>query len=199
MPLLITDNGRGNRVSIPEAVRLQLQGSIVMEGDGNRVSFESGTTGHHLSIQLGHSCEVAIEPGCRLGILQVFAASSSLVRIGEQTAFNGQVRLLSHEPTSLTIGAGCLLAGGVIVTTSDMHSIIDCITGSRVNPARDVTLGNHVWIGHQALLLKGAKVGEGSIVGACALVSREIPANSLAVGVPARVIRKGVTWRHDLI
>jgi acetyltransferase-like isoleucine patch superfamily enzyme len=79
-----------------------------------------------------------------------------------------------------------------------MHSILDA-SGERTNPAADVSIGAHVWVGQRAMILKGAKIGDNCVVGAGAIVVGTIPANSLCVGVPAKTIRSGVSWRHDLI
>jgi acetyltransferase-like isoleucine patch superfamily enzyme len=56
-----------------------------------------------------------------------------------------------------------------------------------------------VWLGRDVLVLKGATIGEGSIIGARAVVTGAIPAFVSAVGTPARVVRENVEWRFDLI
>nr|WP_247877017.1 hypothetical protein [Azospirillum brasilense] len=80
-----------------------------------------------------------------------------------------------------------------------MHSIIDCASGQRINPARDIIISKKVWIGFRSIVLKGAQIGEGSIIGASAIVSGNIPAYCSAAGNPARVIREGVTWDKALL
>ena len=80
-----------------------------------------------------------------------------------------------------------------------MHSIVDVASGARVNPPRDVIIGEHVWIGQRSMILKGSHIEAGSIVGAGSIVTGHVPPNSLAVGNPARVIRSGVTWNHKLL
>ena len=80
-----------------------------------------------------------------------------------------------------------------------MHSIVDVETGARLNPARDVMIGDRVWVGIKAFLAKGTVIGDGSVVGAYSFVSGPIPAQCLAAGVPARVLRRGVSWRFELI
>ncbi|WP_295511921.1 acyltransferase [uncultured Sulfitobacter sp.] len=75
-----------------------------------------------------------------------------------------------------------------------MHSILDVQSGERLNPPRDIVIGDHVWLAHGVRIMKGAQIGQDCIVGSRAMVFGEIPANSLAVGSPARVVRSGVTW-----
>jgi acetyltransferase-like isoleucine patch superfamily enzyme len=61
-----------------------------------------------------------------------------------------------------------------------------------------VVIGDHVWLAAESAVLKGASVGDHSTVGFRSVVTSGIPAHSLAVGIPARVIRSGVTWSRDL-
>jgi len=87
-----------------------------------------------------------------------------------------------------------MLSGDITMDVSDMHSILDVETGRRLNPPRDILIGDHVWLAHGVRVMKGAQIGQDSIIGSRAMVCGAIPANSLAVGTPARVMRSGVTW-----
>ena len=124
---------------------------------------------------------------------------SSKLIVGEHTAFVGDASIAAHEAKDITIGHNCLIAGGVSFTVSDMHSIIDVDTGERVNPARPIHVGHRVWLGTRSTLLKGTTIGDGSIIAANALVSGTFAPNVLAGGVPATVLRTGVTWRNELL
>jgi acetyltransferase-like isoleucine patch superfamily enzyme len=79
-----------------------------------------------------------------------------------------------------------------------MHPIIDLESKQRINYGRSIEIGDHVWIGAQAQILKGAKIGSGSIIGTRAVVTGAIPENCIAVGVPAKVIRHNVSWDRKL-
>jgi acetyltransferase-like isoleucine patch superfamily enzyme len=199
MPFITNDDGTSNRISFCEDLRRTLPGTLTISGNWNIVRLGDGSTGHHVQIDLGSDCQVVIGPDCRLGALSIYALSKGHIRIGSRCGFNGRIRLLSHEPSELSIGDGCLFAGDVDVMTSDMHSIVEVNSGVRINPARNITIGDRVWIGQRAMVLKGTSIGAGSIIAAGAVVSGEIPPNSIAAGVPAKVIRSGVTWRQDLI
>jgi acetyltransferase-like isoleucine patch superfamily enzyme len=80
---------------------------------------------------------------------------------------------------------------------SDMHPIFDRASGQRLNPAQDIEIGDHVWLGTRVLVLKGARIGDGAIVGAGSIVSGTIAPNTLSLGSPARVIREDVVWTRD--
>ena len=58
-----------------------------------------------------------------------------------------------------------------------------------------IVIGNHVWIGARAIILKGVIIGDGAIIAAGAVVTHDVPAYTLAGGVPAKVIREGVEWK----
>jgi acetyltransferase-like isoleucine patch superfamily enzyme len=181
MPLHIEDHGTDNKILILPALLDQLNGRIELRGS------------------LGSASWVVIGPHCLLGQLLIHTEQAAEVAIGGASAFNGLVRLLLHEPGRISIGEFCLFGGDVDVTISDMHSIVDAASGKRLNPAGNVTLGNHVWVGQRSTILKGVSIGHDAIIGAGSIVTRDVPANCIAVGNPARAVRKGVTWHPELL
>lgn len=68
------------------------------------------------------------------------------------------------------------------------------IGGNRDSVTAPVIIEDHVWIGKTVTVLKGVKIGEGVIIGAGSIVVRDIPPRCMAVGTPARVIKKDVKW-----
>ena len=199
MPVTISDHGQRNRVVAPPAVLSEQQGSIVFNGDDNTVVLGEGTLLQGGRIHLGSACSFTCGSGCRLASIEVNAALRGHVRIGDQSGFTWHSLISLHEPGEIVFGAGCLIAGGTSLTVSDMHSVIDVKTRRRLNPAKDVHLGDRVWLGEGVRVLKGVTIGAGSIIGAEAVVTKNIPPNSMAAGVPAKVIRSGVTWRQELL
>jgi acetyltransferase-like isoleucine patch superfamily enzyme len=199
MPLRIEDHGTGNAVMILPALLQQLNGRIELRGDGNSVTIGAPAQSHELAIGLGSRSNVAIGPHCLLGHLLIHTEDSAEVVIGPASAFNGAVRFLLHEPGRISLGEFCLFGGDVDVTISDMHSILDAASGARLNPARDVTLGDRVWVGQRSMILKGVTIGHDAIIGAGAVVTRSVPAHCIAAGNPARVVRRGVRWRPELL
>ena len=85
----------------------------------------------------------------------------------------------------------------IMMSVSDMHPIFDA-DGRRINPDGDIVIGDHVWIGFRCVVLKGARIGAGAVIGAGSIVHGDIPAGAVAAGNPARVIRRDVTWRRNL-
>ena len=199
MGLNVVNQGTNNTISCSSKDDTQLNGKVTIHGNGNQLVIGSRTLANNTRISLGSGCKVVIGSDCILGSLFIHAEKNAEVIIGANSGFNGLVRLLLHEPGRVEIGAGCLFASEIDVTISDMHSIIDVASGARVNPARNVTIGERVWIGQRAMILKGSHIESGSIIGAGSVVTGRIPPNSIAVGIPARVTRAGVTWDRRLL
>lgn len=95
---------------------------------------------------------------------------------------------------SITIGEGVAVARGVYIYDSDHHMILDA-NGEQTNLPESVVIGNHVWIGVGAIVLKGVTIGDGAIIAAGAIVTHDIPAFCIAAGNPAEVIRENIDWK----
>ena len=83
------------------------------------------------------------------------------------------------------------IAHNVTIMDSDAHEIVG---GGHIK-TQPVEIGNHVWIGTGAKILKGVTIGEGAVIAAGAVVTGNVPEYCMAAGVPARVIKSGVKWK----
>jgi acetyltransferase-like isoleucine patch superfamily enzyme len=191
----IRNHGINNQIDIADGVT----GTLVIRGNGNAIRIERPHSCTNLYVELGNDNHVAIGAGCSLGSLFIYAADNARVEVGARTGFNGVIRLLLHEPRAIRIGADSLFGGPTDLTVSDMHSIVDAKTGKRLNRPRDIHVGEHVWIGQNCIVLKGADIGKSTIIGAGSVVTGVIPAEVVAAGHPARVLREGVTWDFALL
>jgi acetyltransferase-like isoleucine patch superfamily enzyme len=107
-----------------------------------------------------------------------------------------------NEGCNLTIGNYCSFANNTAiflggnhrtdwVTTHPISNLMPGLTPIQGHPTSkgNVVIGHDVWVGNGAVILSGVKVGNGSVIGACAVVSRDIPPYAVAVGNPARVVK----------
>lgn len=87
----------------------------------------------------------------------------------------------------ITIGSNCMFAAGAYVTDADWHDVYD--RTQAIGLTRPVVLSDNVWVGDGATVCKGVTIGENSVIGAGSVVASDIPANVIAAGNPARVIK----------
>ena len=196
--LPIEIRGTGNVVEVgPGLTLFRDTARLRIDGDGNRIALGPGLSlrGKSRIHVVGSNNRVTIGRSCGGNMRIDVETSGAILDIGDGcTMVGGQLAL--HEPARMTLGKDCMLSAGVVLTVSDMHAIVDLETRTRINPGGDVHLGDHVWLGVRAVVLKGVEIGPGSVIGAGAVVSRSIPANCIAVGVPARVVRRKITWHR---
>jgi len=95
---------------------------------------------------------------------------------------------------SIIIGDDCAISHNVTIIDSDFHVLVkDGVEQPR--HGNGITIGNHVWVGTGATILKNAQIGDGAVIAAGALVIGDIPARCLAAGVPAKVIDTDIEWK----
>jgi acetyltransferase-like isoleucine patch superfamily enzyme len=167
--------------------------SVVFKGKNNRLIIGANVRLTNMKIIFnGSNGLLEIQDGCNLiGDFRIVHTGS--ITVGKKTVFNKACWIQASDKTSVEIGSNCLFAN-VRIRTSDMHSIIDLTTNERINPDANVKIGNQVWLAENVYVYKGVTVGDGSIIGAGSIVVKSIPHNSLAVGVPAKVVKSNVSW-----
>lgn len=191
----------------------------VNKGFGNQIDLDSCTFENSTLTVHGNNNQIIIAPNTRLSHLNIcIQGDNHRLVIGADCFLQGRIELLGtantiqlgqgtttfsifvgafEENSSIEIGNDCMFSGFIDIRTSDSHGIIDT-DNQRVNSPRNIKIGNHVWIGQRVIVLKGTQIGDNSIIGAGAIVSKDIPANAIAAGVPAKVVKTGVTWVRDL-
>ncbi len=97
-----------------------------------------------------------------------------------------QITCASHT----TLGKGCTIGRDVVIRDYDGHTID--LPGYEI--AKPIHIGEHVWIGNRAIILKGVTIGDGAIVAAGALVTGDVPAHTIVAGIPARIIKENINW-----
>jgi acetyltransferase-like isoleucine patch superfamily enzyme len=90
--------------------------------------------------------------------------------------------------TSIRVGDNCMFATNCYLTDADWHDLYDRTDAP--GKTRPIVLGNNVWIGDGALVGKGVSIGDNSVIGARSVVTRDVPANTIVAGNPARVVKQ---------
>ncbi|MDU0347377.1 glycosyltransferase 61 family protein [Actinomyces sp. MRS3W] len=120
----------------------------------------------------------------------------STVVVGSGVSSTAGVVISAVEGSKVSIGDDVMFASENQIRADDGHPIFDVKTGVRVNQSQDIVIGAHVWFAWGAVALGGAEVGSGSVVGMRAIVTGAVPNNCVAVGAPARVVRRDVAWER---
>ena len=147
------------------------------------------------ALKVGH--DVAIYAGCSFAL-----GPKGRCTIGDFTLMNGALVMAEEE---ITIGSHCLISWNVGLADSDFHPIdpvlrkqdaIACSVYFPNKPERPkietkpIRIGDNVWIGMNAVILKGVTIGENSIVAAGSIVTKDVPANTIVAGNPARIVKE---------
>lgn len=161
----------------------------------NRIYFDDSLSDNIRVILCGKNNELRIAKGVVIENLAITFGNGGRCSIGENTEVIGAEFLISGAAVS--VGKDCLFSTGIIVRTHDSHHIFDAVTHKRINYPEDIMIEDNVWVGHRAVLMGGARIGCGSIIGACAVTSGQFGAHVSAAGCPARIIRENVCWSRD--
>ena len=147
----------------------------------------------------GENNKITICDGAQLNNVTFWVEDSgNEIIIGEKSTFHGNCQLAACEGTSISIGNDCMFSHDIYMRTTDSHSIIK--ENKRINQAKDIRIGNHVWIGMQSLILKGTNIPDGCIIGARSTVSSlEMEKNCIYAGHPVKLINKGINWKRERI
>lgn len=132
--------------------------------------------------------------------LHLHAAKGNLVRLatwrtgdregriafGDHVLVSPGTHIVSSE--AISIGSNTMIASGCYISDSDWHDTYD--RTAELEKHRPIRIGENVWLGVRVIVGKGVSIGDNSIIGAGAVVTRDIPANCIAAGNPARVVRE---------
>lgn len=117
---------------------------------------------------------VAINPGAKLTLGSGYINNNATIDCFE----------------SITIGHGVAISSGVTIRDSDNHAIND-----NAVVTAPIVIEDKVWIGLNATILKGVRIGQGSVVAAGAVVTSDVPENTLVGGVPAKILKRDIVWK----
>lgn len=140
-----------------------------------RGTFKIGANAEIISgdFAIHYGCHVNVESGAKLTLQSGYMNSGCWIVCAK----------------SISIGQNVCIANEVIIRDNDAHAI----NGNQ--SVAPVAIGDHVWIGTRALILKGVTIGDGAIVAAGSVVTHDVPAHSLVAGVPAKIIKQHVEWK----
>lgn len=147
--------------------------NIYIKGQNNSISIGENSIIRNTNIEIiGNDCHLKIGKECMVG---------------------DNCYLAIKESTTLSIGDDCGLSRNVKIMTSDGHPIFKDDT--RINEAKNVTLGTHIWVADNVTILKGVEIEDGCVIGINATITKNVPKNSIAAGNPAIVVKENIEWK----
>ncbi|TML79110.1 MAG: acyltransferase [Actinobacteria bacterium] len=144
--------------------------------------------GPRVALQIGRRGRIELGRWSWLGHGTKIRCHEGVVSIGTKTVLGQECTISAYQHVS--IGRECVVADRVMLIDFD-HGAVEVERPIRLQGIykRDVRVGNNVWIGYGACILRGVTIGDNAIIGTSAVVTRDVPENAVVAGVPARVIR----------
>src|SRR5438067_2050926 len=153
--------------------------------------------GPNVTLQIAKRARVELGRWSWLGHGTKIRCHEGVVSIGPKTVLGQECTISAYQRVS--IGRECVIADRVMMIDFD-HGMVEVDRPIRLQGIykRDVRVGNNVWIGYGACVLRGVTIGDNAVIGTNSVVTKDVPANAVVGGVPARVIRMRETPQRML-
>lgn len=123
--------------------------------------------------------------------------NNGYVTIGNDNTFI-ETKIEITTNGNVTIGNDCMFSLQIRLQQPDQHLIFDATTRERINKDKNISIGNHVWIGLGAVLLGGANIPDNCVIGRGSVTSHKFDETScILAGAPAKIVRRNVLWSRD--
>lgn len=139
----------------------------------------------HLAVHIGDGVYLSGENGFVAPAIH----RQPVLRIGDRTVIGGGTNITVAK--SVQIGSDCLIGKRVFIADTNGHPLHPARRHEKVgdDEIQEVVVEDNVWVGHGAFIGPGVRIGSGSIVAANSVVTKDVPANAVVMGSPARVVR----------
>lgn len=176
---------------------------IIIKGNNNIIKINGKAVLRNLRIEItGDNNHLVVGEGVKFyekGYI-LFGGNKSSITIGNKTTIGSANIFCAEGDTHISIGEDCMLGRDIRIITGDFHSVIDMQTNKRLNLSKNITIGDHVWVGYHASIMKGALISRDTIIASNAMVNKEnfIP-NVILAGVPSKIIKENINWDRRLL
>jgi acetyltransferase-like isoleucine patch superfamily enzyme len=156
---------------------------------GSRLKLDGiAFVGPRVVLQVGKGAQIELGRWSWLGHGTKIRCHEGRVSVGAKTVMGQECTISAFQ--SVKIGRECVIADRVMFIDFD-HGVVEVERPIRLQGIykRDVDVGNNVWIGYGACILRGVTVGDNAVIGTNAVVTKDVPANAVVAGLPAKVIR----------
>ncbi len=195
----IADYGAGNRAKLAPT---RAQGfKLEFFGADNLIQIAGCVALQNAQITcLGSGNDLRIDAGASVNDCRFWLHSDrGRIHIGANVSIQGAEIIVTDDDGCITVGADTMVGPGCEIRCGDGHAIYDRDTYEIMNRATHLFIGEGVLVGSRVQILKNVCLGNGSIVGADSVVTADVLPHSLAVGVPARTVRRNIGWTRERI
>ncbi len=147
-------------------------------------------------VSIGTGCEfispqnIRFEGSVGIGKSSFFTAEGGTISVGNNTAFNTSVHINASVEGRIRIGESCLIGPNVVMRTAGhRYDDREVLIRRQGHIAGNIDIEDDVWIGANAVVLGGVRIGRGAVIGAGSVVTKDVPSMAVAAGVPAKAIR----------
>ena len=158
--------------------------------------------GRDLELQIGKKGTISFGRFVWVGDGTKIRCHEGKVTVGAKSVLGQECTISAYQ--DVTIGEQCVIADRTMFIDFD-HGVTEVERPIRVQGIykEPVRVGSNVWIGYGACVLRGATVGDNSVLGTYAVVTKDVPANAVVAGIPAKVIRmreapEALRWPHPV-
>lgn len=120
----------------------------------------------------------------------IYVAKGATLELGDKSFINNCAKIDCYN--HIIIGNNCYISDQVSIQDCDIHKVIE--NGKEKINSKPIIIEDKVWIGKNTLILKGVKLGSGSIIAAGSVVTKDVESKSMVAGNPARVVKRNITW-----
>ena len=197
----VSDHGLNNTVSVDDGISYD----IFIKGNNNRViiTARKPLTPEQRKIAIGICGDnnTVIINDLRTADLTIYIGNQVCVNnvnleIGSCLACVQATILCYQSNVPIKIGAWCLFSKNVVFRSGELpHKIYDITTGQDLDFSDGIFVGNHVWIGEGAFIMKHARIPDNSIVGAMSVVTKAFTDENIVIaGNPAKICKTNINW-----
>ena len=155
-----------------------MNSSIYIDGSNNLIEVDQNTHLNNLNI--------------------IIKGSDCKIKIGKNTTFFGGRVVNEGLENIIEVGNDCLFSDQVEIWSSDTHPIYNA-DNVQINTDKPIYIGNKVWVGCRASILKGVKISDGAVLGFGTIATKDVPKQTVSVGFPNKVIIENIKWERDYI
>lgn len=186
-----------NKIKISKKAKLR-KNKIKISGNNNELFIGEKALIRNCNIIVkGNNNKLYIAEECVIENTEIILDNENAeVRIGRKTSI-AKLLLVSLEPYKIIIGENCMISYDTEIRNTDSHMIYDLETKKRINYGKEIVIGNNVWIGARAVILKGVKIGDNSIIALGSIVNKDVNINTLVGGIPAKKIKENIYWTRE--